>query len=317
MVDMKKILLFIWLLLPVTLLAQTSNKASIVGNSSESSYDPDAQAFINALNADPSGVKLTATQREAINFLVAGLKGIQDTGQTTTVWDRCLAIYPFIGGDAFKHKFNLKDPRDLDAAYRLFFNACNHSITGINTSNSTAGYANSFVNPSVVQSLGTGFSMSFYSYVNTALNDLEYLMGVTYENGTSTGNGNTSLIGYRTNGSTIFLNTSESRINDRIDATVSGGNGFFLGNYLTEASLYKEGIKLNGTVSTVENDIIPNGSIYILNRNRLGLTGDLTGTNKTCAFSHIGYGLTENEAIWFNRIVQIYQSILSRNPFQP
>ena len=29
------------------------------------------------------------------------------------------AIYPFVGGTATTHKFNLKDPADINAAFRL------------------------------------------------------------------------------------------------------------------------------------------------------------------------------------------------------
>src|SRR5215510_612652 len=33
-------------------------------------------------------------------------------------WSLCKAIYPFVGGTSESCKFNLKDPRDDDAAYR-------------------------------------------------------------------------------------------------------------------------------------------------------------------------------------------------------
>jgi hypothetical protein len=35
------------------------------------------------------------------------------------IWRKTHAIYPLLGGTASAHKFNLKDPRDLNAAYRL------------------------------------------------------------------------------------------------------------------------------------------------------------------------------------------------------
>lgn len=37
------------------------------------------------------------------------------------------AVYPFIGGTASTHKFNLKDPRDLDVAFRLTFSNDTHT----------------------------------------------------------------------------------------------------------------------------------------------------------------------------------------------
>jgi hypothetical protein len=70
--------------------------------------DPDAQAFITAAAiTDP-------TQQAAINTLVVDLKGY-------SIWSKMKALYPIVGGTASQHKFNLKDPRDLDAAFRLVF----------------------------------------------------------------------------------------------------------------------------------------------------------------------------------------------------
>jgi len=83
-----------------------------------SSFDPDAQAFITAAAiTDP-------TQQSAINTLVVGLKA-------DDLWTNMQAIYPFVGGTATTHKYNLKDPRDLNAAYRLSFSGgWTHSVDG-------------------------------------------------------------------------------------------------------------------------------------------------------------------------------------------
>ena len=73
-----------------------------------SSVDPDAQAFITAAGiTDP-------TQQSAINTLVVDLK-------SDGLWTKMIAIYPLVGGTASSQKYNLKDPRDLDVAYRLTF----------------------------------------------------------------------------------------------------------------------------------------------------------------------------------------------------
>ena len=71
-------------------------------------YETDAQKFI-----DSSGIK-DITQRFAINSLVKQLK---DSG----LWTKFGAIYPLVGTSATSMKWNLKDPRDLDLAYRLTF----------------------------------------------------------------------------------------------------------------------------------------------------------------------------------------------------
>ena len=76
--------------------------------------DPDAESFLTAAAiTDPiiSG---------AINTLVVQMKA-------DNIWTKMKAIYPFVGGTASTHKWNLKDPRDLDAAFRLqFFGGWTH-----------------------------------------------------------------------------------------------------------------------------------------------------------------------------------------------
>ena len=72
-------------------------------------YDVDAQKFI-----DSSGLSDT-TQKIAINNFVKQLKD-------SSLWTKFVAVYPMVGGTATTTKWNLKDPRNLDAAYRLTFN---------------------------------------------------------------------------------------------------------------------------------------------------------------------------------------------------
>ena len=55
------------------------------------------------------------------------------------VWDKLVAFYPFIGGTADAHKFNGKDPRDLDAAYRItWYGGMTHDYEGIKPNGSNA-----------------------------------------------------------------------------------------------------------------------------------------------------------------------------------
>jgi hypothetical protein len=70
--------------------------------------DPDAQAFITA------AALTNPTHQSAVDTLVKALK-------TNGTWSKYIAIYPLVGGTANSHKYNLKDPRDLDAAYRVIW----------------------------------------------------------------------------------------------------------------------------------------------------------------------------------------------------
>lgn len=97
-------------------------------------WDLDAIAFINSAGLT------NITHKLAINQLVLDLKA-------NSLWSDMIAIYPFIGGTASSHKWNLKDPRDLDAAYRLTFSGgITHSGSGM-VGNSVNGYADTKLIP--------------------------------------------------------------------------------------------------------------------------------------------------------------------------
>lgn len=81
--------------------------------------DPDATAFLAI-----AGITDTV-QRSAIDQLVKRLK---ENG----TWAKYKAIYPLVGGTARSHSFNLKDPRDLDAAFRVAWSGdVEHSSAGV------------------------------------------------------------------------------------------------------------------------------------------------------------------------------------------
>ena len=123
--------------------------------SGAAAIDADAQAFITAAAITDS------TQQSAINTLVTDLKGYG-------IWTKMKALYPFVGGTASSHKFNLKDPRDLDAAYRLVFNGGGiHSSTGY-AGNASNAWANThlFAQNTLTNS---NLHVSFYSRTASTL----------------------------------------------------------------------------------------------------------------------------------------------------
>jgi hypothetical protein len=88
------------------------------------SFDADAQAFITA-----AGITDT-TQQNAINTLVVGLK-------TDGLWTSMQAIYPFVGGTATTHKWNL---RNTATNQLTFFGGFTHDSNGV-MGNGTNSYA--------------------------------------------------------------------------------------------------------------------------------------------------------------------------------
>lgn len=124
------------------------------GQAASIAYDTDAATFFSA-----AGIT-DVTQKSAVNQLVLDLK-------TNSIWSKMLALYPFVGGSATTHKWNLKDPRDLDAAFRLTFNGgWTHASTGA-LPNGTNGYADTFFTPSVSLSLNSGHC-AYYIRTNFA-----------------------------------------------------------------------------------------------------------------------------------------------------
>jgi hypothetical protein len=130
--------------------------------------DADANAFLSA-----AGIT-DATITSAICTLVTTMK-------TDGTWAKCNAIYPFVGGTATTHKFNLKNPVDTNAAFRLTFSGgFTHSASGI-TPSGTNGWAETYFNPSVSMNANEGH-LSYYSRTNNNGNYVEMMVYSTTTN---------------------------------------------------------------------------------------------------------------------------------------
>jgi len=117
-------------------------------------YLADAQRFI-----DSSGIT-DVTEIAAVKQLV---KDLQDS----CLWTKLDAIYPYLGSTSASCKWNLKDPRNLDAAFRLTFSGgWTFSSTGA-LPNGVNAYANTYWN-SVANAGTTNASMGVYLRTNTA-----------------------------------------------------------------------------------------------------------------------------------------------------
>lgn len=244
-------------------------------------FDADALAFITAASITDN------TQKTAVNTLVTDLK-------TYNIWSKMKALYPMVGGSATSHKFNLKDPRDLDAAYRLeFFGGWTHSSTGA-LPNGSNGYADTKLIPLSVLSLNSTH-ISVYSRTNN--------------------NSSTPLIS-DIGGSSDLLN---------IFPRYGAGNDVYMRvNSLPTAavttSATSTGLYIANRVSAIETRNRINTSSYIqtfastgLRSTSLWLSRQGTGyDNREQAFASIGYGLTDTEASDFYTAVQNFNTTLNR-----
>ena len=251
--------------------------------------DPDAQAFLTA-----AGIT-DATITTAIDTLVTDLK-------LYGLWTKLKAIYPFVGGTASTHKFNLKDPQDTNAAFRLVFaGGWTHSATGAQP-NGTNAYADTFYVPNI-HSNSQNNSISFYSRTNSNA-------GQPYDIFASDGS-NTTLrpfglivrystnVAYFSNGNLLHL--SASNLN---------GEGFYQGfTDITNQRLYRNAIELNNIA--IPTNSFPTLPIYIGAANNGGTAAFFS--NKQCAFASMGGSkLTTTEAIDYYTAVQAFQTTLGR-----
>ena len=115
-------------------------------------YDSDAQAFITATG-------ISGTNATAINQLVIDLKN-------ASIWTKMKAVYPIIGGTATSHKYNLINPADTNAAYRLVFSGgLTHSSSGV-LGGGVNGLADTFLDPTTALTQ-TNCHISANIYTNT------------------------------------------------------------------------------------------------------------------------------------------------------
>lgn len=244
--------------------------------------DPDALAFLTA-----AGIT-DATITSAIDTLVLDLKGYG-------IWTKLKAIYPFVGGTATTHKFNLKNPVDSDAAFRLLFNGgVTHSANGVQF-NGFNGYADTRLNPTFELSLNSTH-LCFYSITNTPASsvcDIGALSG-----------GNWTLL-------EIFGNVIYPLINQNTISSVAQTNSqsFFLGSRtainLTKTFWKNTQILSSSTVSSG----LANLPIFIGAMNSSPVQ---YYSNRQYALVSIGDGLTDTEAANYYTAVQAFQTALNR-----
>lgn len=109
--------------------------------------------------------------------IISALNDLAWTWENYGIWVRMHAVYPFVGGTAATHKYNMLDAQDTDAAYRLTFNGTwSHGSSGADPNGST-GWANTHISPSVV--FNTTDLESFGVYITSATTDGvgSYVMG--------------------------------------------------------------------------------------------------------------------------------------------
>jgi hypothetical protein len=197
---------------------------------------------------------------------------------------------------ASQMKYNLKDARDLDAAFRLTWSGgWTYSATGA-TPNGTNAYADSNLIPST-NLTESSKHLSFYLRTdNTPIN------------------ADPINIGALSGSPRDFLAASRTKINGQLSSilaenlTITNPIGYSL---ITRSSTTNNLFKNNSKVATSSGSgTSPNVKVFV---GALNLNGGAYGyTNNQLAFSSIGDGLTDQDSQLLNQIVEKYQVALSR-----
>ena len=248
--------------------------------------DLDALAFI--ISADIENL----SQQIAVENLVLGLK-------SNNLWTKMVAVYPFVGGNASTHKYNLKDPRDTDSAYRILWSGgIIHNTKGV-TFNGTS-YGDTRFEP--FQALTNPTQSSHVSI---------YISG-------SVPNITTGVIGnspFANTGLSISMGvqnrmTAYSVINSVI--TVDGPTGLAA---VTRTGQNSSAAYLRGSVTRTytSTDSPTPGSINNIWIGKMN-TSDWSGATGTTAFGFVslGTGLTSTDIENLYTVVHAYNTTLNR-----
>ena len=259
--------------------------------------DPDANAFIIATG-------ITGLDATAITQLVIDLK-------LYNVWDKLQAAYPFVGGTANSNKYNLVNPVDSDAAFRLtFYGGVTHNSNGV-TFDGINGYANTYFNCSASFVNGTQSAhISVYNRTNDAnTTGSEFFMGAR-----EFITGRYCAIQFEpTRQNYCAVNVPEVR--NLPDYTSL--QGFILATRpIYNGEFYYFNSTLIGDKPVVVSTSVPSSSLAIGARsnNPDGSPQSGTYTAYNCAFATIGTGLVSgsNEETNLYNAIQTYQTTLGR-----
>lgn len=224
---------------------------------SQNSLDNDAYQFLNAAGiTDP-----TITQ--AINTFVIDLKN-------AGIWSKYHAIYPFVGGTAETHKWNLKDINN----YNLTFGGTpTHDSNGV-TGNGSNAYYNTGLTTDDISQDDNGYMMYIRTNVVASQADIGYFL---------------SDRGWQTNACTTTPGhvTRNYSTNPQVSITSNTSSiGVFTNTRSSSASYIKSKNKSHTTVTSTSNAYLPSPAIPIIG---MALA---TGVSTRAFYSTRNYAMT-------------------------
>lgn len=270
---MRKLLLILFLL-PLFASAQTPMHRLLSKRQAPSSgCDADALAWIAASGLiDTTGI---------CNFF----KALKDSA----IWPKIQGAWIAVGTDATSAKFNIKNPADSDAAFRLTFSG-SWSYEAGGMAGGGSGYANTHYVPSDSAIINNNHIAS-YNTVGVSNTMMGAAPVGTFENG---------IYLFISGGVYFVKNYSTGGSSENPTPNPSGLTGFFINNR-TGSGGYD--IIQNTTVSTssVASSSMTSSEIYLQAMNQGGAS--FIGTYRSPYYS-IGRGFSSDELRAYNNIIQ-------------
>lgn len=263
------------------------------------SFDPDALLFLTNTGITNQVI------RAAINSLVLDLKSYN-------LWTKMYAVYPFVGGTADTHKYNLRNPAGTTASYTLnFVGGFSHSVGGVKP-NGVDTFADTFAQPSVVFT-NNDTHFSFYSRENLFGTHTEY--GVEVSGDGPTNNRIVLHTAYSDNNSySDMYNSGTGRIT-YTGASASNANSLFISSRTTSSvhKLYRNGVQVGATNTGASGNV----NAIINTMYMFGLRKFTNAVNdrstKQAGFASFGLSLTDADAANLYTAVRSFSINLGRN----
>ena len=238
----------------------------------------------------------------AVNTLIKSFKRFN-------LWDKYYAIYPFLGATASSCKWNIKDIRDEDSAFRLIYpngsSYINFTNYGIEFTGALLSYAVTNLIPSIVFKGSDAFSMG--CYVN----------GGTLTGGPFPGTMGTSNIADKEQG--LFLRTSvksfvfQGEVLPFVSTSNTNYTGFFYGNSApvgSNATLFRNQTVI-GTQLVTDATKLSTIPIWLGNNNVNG-SGGYCYSNVRMGIALIGKNLNSAEYSLLQMTIQQFVKSLNR-----
>ncbi len=253
--------------------------------------DADAIAFIEA------AAITSCTIKTGINTFVIGLKA-------DGLWTKLRAVYPFVGGTASTHKFNLKNPADTDVAFRMTFTGgATHNANGV-TFNGTTGYGDTKFD---IADFPSSTNLSYGVYIRSLYNP----SGTGFDFGVYSGGLVNSFLWVSSR--RFYANTASGGFLTWPAYTLGDYYGFISGviRSVSDTEVYKNGVSQSTGTTPNDTPALPGQNWFLgATNNGSGVPTDFSTNNY--AFAYLSESLSDAEMGNLYTRVQALQTTLGR-----